>query len=48
MLWPSGSKEVRTHTPEMNTDNGYDLLAIHNNIVKQLPQGVGGAHVVKA
>ena len=36
--------EIRTHKPEMNKDNGYDLPAIYNNILQQHPQGVGGAH----
>ncbi len=39
---------IRTHKPEMNRDNGYNLPAIYNNILQLHPQGVGGVHVLKA
>ena len=41
--------EIRTHTPEINRDNGYDLpAAMYNKILQPHPQGVRDEHILKA
>ncbi len=40
--------EIRTHKPEINRDNGYDLPARYKKILQPHLQGVRDKHVLKA